>query len=474
MRCSFLVLLVLVSSVLYAQEKVDLPTYSPLNPKPFMDPAPLPHNGYGEIVAISHLWQHGDLKYTLYYNEKGVVDSLFDPQKGKFDISDYSFIKDKENRIVQEKWTVNLEDPKLHSYSYDDRGNLVKFITYRRKQFRKGVYKMVEDKVKEFTYDNNNRLISGNGYDYDYSIENNILTITYGSNGSQTVKKYDNYGRLIYYDHKSTAVPSNPTTYTYVKDHRNNIIAQLNNKGDYNAIKIFHYSDGSSSTISFDKVQKKWAAPSEKLVWNGYTAGDLVRSQGLYKKGKLQGIGWVQGYGKRVEGNFKNNMLHGPGYIRDFLTKDTYTIGNFKAGKLDGYGIKIVNGIAVEAGIYKNGNIQNSYDLNTVNGDTKLCSQDVCEDGFVQKKTTSYYTKSYGFYQNGKPIGPAVEFGRDKIAVAFFDSSGVNFFLGPNQNYYVIAHYKDSKLEGMGYIATSNQYQVGKYENNQLVQSYRE
>ncbi len=468
MKRIYFYLLLGVVTIASAQKRVNLKTFAPVNPQPYERALPLPAEDAGEVKAIDHFWQQGKLRYTVFYDDKGNVDRVFEPGVNKNYVDQLKIFRNGKGHITEVR-DVDRDGKEIQeTYSYDDKGNLVSKTVFKSKPVRKGVYNMVADKVTIYEYDDLGRVIKMGDNFYSYKIDGDELVMTSTSTyGGEMIKRYNEYGDQTFYEYSSQN--SKPTAYSYehIRDSKVRVTAIRFMDNEFKDVKRYHYTDGTVSADPMNQIELQWSLDDQSLKWNGYT-NDLGRSQGFYKNGKLEGPGQFQGYGVKQAGNFSKGLLNGPGFIKDLTQSEAYTVGHFKNGKLDGYGIKILDKIPVEAGIYKNGVLSKSYDLTTALNDHQACTTDTCPDGFQQRKTSNYMTKSYAFYKDGKPQGVMVEVGMDDIAAAYFDQTGAIFYAGRNQNYYILANYNSMGLNGLGYLAQGANFQAGVFENNTL------
>ncbi|MGJ8684963.1 MAG: hypothetical protein ACSHWW_10090 [Nonlabens sp.] len=457
----------------HAQKKVDLDTYAPKNPQPYMLMAPVAHNYVGDVVRVDKIWQSGKVLTSSHYNRDGVLDSISTNDKiNEYSFDKYTPSKNEQGLIIEESRSESDGDESKRTYSYYASGLLKTYTKWKRKQVRKGVYRMVEDDTRTYEYDEVGRLIKEDDYVFKYTVEGKKLTIDVMEGDKQSFQYvYDRYGDLISTTSYWTQTPK-VTNFTYVRDKKGNVIYNFSDVDQkISDVKKFYYKDGTVSTYPHDDITDGLVIKDNGLYWNGFK-NEVSISQGFYEKGKLNGLGWLVDYGTRWEGNFKDGKLNGYGMIQDLSKFETFISGTFKDGLLDGRGMTFENGSPVEAGIYKKGKLIESNDITAALSDETTCKEkETCPDGFQRKKEQGYNTYSYSFFKNGKPIGPSFMTNRSINAHAYSDENGLLLFNGEINKIRVLASYKDNAMNGLGYFSQGKQYKAGVFENNELKKS---
>lgn len=469
-----LILAIACGSPIMAQKKVDLETYAPKNPKPYMYMAPLPHSYAGKVVRVDNIWQNGKVLSSYHYNNNnGVLDSVSNNRrKSKYVIDNYRAIKNDKGLVIEEYREQSDADDSKSTYMYYSNNSLKTYTRWKRKQIKKGVYKMVEDKTVNYEYDNIGRVVKEGGYVFKYSIKGKQLVINTFKDDKQSFQYiYDRYGTLVSTTSFWGETPKT-TNYTNVRDKNDNVIYTISDQDDkIQSIKKFYYKDGSVSESPHEDLSKGLVIKDNDLYWNGFNT-DVSNSQGFYEKGRLQGLGWIVDYGTRWEGNFKDGELNGYGMIQDLSKFETFISGTFKDGKLNGRGMKFENGRPVEVGIYKKGKLIEANDVSRALSDDTTCKEkETCPDGFQRKKEQGVDTYSYSFIENAKPIGPSFMTNGRVNAHVYSDASGLVFFNGEINNVRVLANYKNNKMQGLGYFSQGKNFKAGIFENNELKKS---
>ena len=235
-----------------------------------------------KIKRIESIYYCDNIRNDIDYSIKE-FDANGNMTYSKQHSAEYEYVYDDEGNIIKSNTYDILNDWEfIGAYEYDDFGNVISYTVDSTdgENWLKGTIK--------YEYDNNNRIIKKNGFDYTYDDNGNVIVYghideiyyepmqtTYNV-GTEYTYEYDDNGNIIgeKYYYSDTLFPSTSSCYTYQYDNEGRLTQR---SSDYGAIFTYAYDERGN----LSKYEEKYpnGTVSSYSYENEYDEdGDIIKS----------------------------------------------------------------------------------------------------------------------------------------------------------------------------------------------------
>lgn len=302
---------------------------------------------------------------------------------------------------------------------YDANENIILSKRYQRQQVGKGQYEMGVVSEVAYKYDAKNRKISEIGgayeYNYEYNVSGSELIVSIYKSGEKISEyTYDENGILTQY----TSFSYGTTTTQYNKTYSTQgllleeIITSTNANDNKTNGYLITYRDGTMESPDNNNLQ--FVDENKKNDLYTKAVSNFSTNEGFFENGILNGPGFMSKNGIQHKGNFKDGKLSGYGQMNLPLIEQANTFGFFDNGMLNGYGFIIKGSDVVEAGIFAKGVLKQNLGEDYLAKKSSAGCKGNCIDGFGEKSENGIVT--YTFFEKGNPVGPYIIIKDGRIA----------------------------------------------------------